>query len=146
MDRRLSISAIAAGLLAMSCCHAATSCPSLLALVRSELQKTNPHIETVRIFEMRGWYDEYFVLAHGIKKDEEFKGAWNDELFGVFLVDGSLCRTLATIDVFPTPRWNDYEIHIAKISDYSLVIKGNSIAYGGSETKKYAIDKIDRHR
>jgi len=146
MGRRLSISAIAVGLLAMSYGRAASSCPSLLALVRSELQRANPKIETVRIFEMRGWYDEYFVLAHGIRKDEEFKGAWNDELFGVLLVDGSLCRTLATVDMFPTPRWNDYEIHIEKISDRSLVIKGNSIDYGGSEIKKYAIDKLDRHR
>ncbi len=130
----------------MSYGGAATSCPSLLALVRSELQKANPKIETVRIFEMRDWYDEYFVLARGIRKDEEFEGAWNDELFGVLLIDGSLCRTLATVDIFPTPRWNDYEIHIEKISDRSLVIKGNSIAYGGSEIKKYAIDKLDRHR
>jgi len=146
MDRRLSRAGIAAVLMAASCCHAATSCPSLLALVRSELQKVNPNIETVRIFEMRGWYDEYFVLAQGIRKDKQFKGAWNDELFGVLLIDGSLCRSLASIDVFPTPRWNDYEIHIEKISDDNLVIRGGSISYGGSEIKKYAIDKIDRHR
>jgi hypothetical protein len=145
MGRRLSIFAIAAGLLALGYGRAATSCPSLLALVRSELQKANPKIETVRIFEMRDWYDDYFVLARGIRKDEEFKGDWNDELFGVLIVDGSLCRTLATIDTFPTPRWNDYEIHIEKITDRRLVIKGNSISYGGSDIKKYAIDKLGVH-
>ncbi len=35
--------------------------------------------------------------------------------------------------------------HTEKIGDGSLVIKGNSIAYGGSEIKKYAIDKLGRH-
>jgi len=145
MVRRLSSFVIAAIFLTMS--HGSpAACPSLLEVVRSELQKTNPNIETVRIFEMRGWYDDYFVLAHGIRKDESFKGAWNDELFGIFLFDGSLCRTLATVDTFPTPRWNDYEIHIDKITDRSLVVKGTFTTYGGSEIKKYAIDNLGERR
>lgn len=110
-----------------------------MALLRTRLQEVNPIIEHVAIFEVRApWHEDRrrVVLAWGVRKDRVFRGRFEDELFGVFVMNDSLTRVLRTLDVMPTRRWLDYEWHIANIRMDSVFLSGRGATYGDEPLKK----------
>ncbi len=89
----------------------------------------NPSAKAVSIVEFRRegrGGGANIVLARAIVPDMVFRGRMEDELFGVFLFDDSLRAIRRTLDVFPSPRWNDYSIHIERSSGESLFVSGLS--------------------
>ena len=112
---------------------------SLLALLRMQLRGVNPVIEHVSILEVRAPAPEdrrRAVLAWGVRMDRVFNGKFEDELFGVFVMNDSLTRILRTLDIMPTRRWLDYEWRVARISMDSVFLSGRGATYGDAPQKK----------
>lgn len=117
----------------------ATTAASLLAMLRTRLREVNPIIEHVAIVEVRAPWPEdrrRAVLAWGVRKDRVFSGRYEDELFGVFVMNDSLTRVLRTLEIMPTRRWLDYEWYIAKINMDSVFLSGRGATYGDAPLKK----------
>jgi hypothetical protein len=107
---------------------------SIIDKLKIEFRKRNPNIAFVRIVDVRPTLTEmpkYLVLGWGIRADRAFKGSFEDELFGVFLVDESLNKVEKVIDFIPTPRWLDTEARIASIDATKAIIKAKGETYGG---------------
>ena len=123
----------------------AGACPPLLELLAAEFRRRNPRIGRADAFEMRAWQESHVVLARGLRADATFAGDFDDELLGVFLLDQSLCRVTRVLDVFPTPRWNDYSLRLARLTDERLVVRCQGRTYGDRpQTKSYELARPDR--
>lgn len=108
----------------------------LLESIRAEFQRSNPEIQTVQILDSKPKHTDYWVVARGIIEPMEFRGSFQDELFGVFVVDEQYLRVKWVVDVLPTPRWHDY---IMWISDYdmdSATIVGHGATYKDQPLEK----------
>ncbi|OFW28946.1 MAG: hypothetical protein A3H97_13880 [Acidobacteria bacterium RIFCSPLOWO2_02_FULL_65_29] len=82
----------------------------------------------------------YVLLGWGIRSDLSFKGRFDDELFGVFIVDSTLTRIVRTLDIFPTQRWADYIVSIEKLTDSEVTIVGAG-SYGDQKLRRvYKLD------
>src|SRR5688572_16763942 len=77
-----------------------------------------------------GGVSSYVVVAHGIRPDLKFQGSFEDELFGIFLVDSNFSSVLRTLDVWATPRWSDYSVEIVglKARSYSFPVAAQHMA------------------
>ena len=121
---------------------AAGECPSLLDAIRGEFQRLNADIETVEILDTKPKHPEYWVIARGIVKDLEFKGSFEDELFGVFVIDGDFENVLTAVEIMPTPRWNDYLFWISEYDANSVTVQGHGSTYSdGPVEKQYRVPK-----
>ena len=90
---------------------------------------------------------EYLVLARGIRADYRFEGSFDDELFGLFVVDSNFGSVRKVLDVFPTPRWNDFVLKIERIEGQTVVIVGEGATYGdGRVEKRYDLSFPERER
>lgn len=58
----------------------------------------------------------YVLLGWGIRPDFRFEGSFDDELFGVFVLDNDLTKIERTIDIFPTCRWADCIVSIERVA------------------------------
>lgn len=108
---------------------------SILAKLNAEFRKRNPNIALVKIIDMRPTLTEapkYLVLGWGIRADRTFRGKFEDELFGLFLVDESLSAVEKVMDFIPTPRWHDTEMRIQRLDASEAVIEATGETYGGS--------------
>jgi hypothetical protein len=108
---------------------------SIVAELKTEFQKRNAKIANVKIVDMRPTVfgpSKYLVVGWGVRADLTFKGDFADELFGLFLVDGSLSRIEKTIDFIPTPRWLDAEMRITKLDADYVVLEATGETYGGT--------------
>jgi len=106
---------------------------SILSNLKVEFQKRNPNIAHVKIIDVRPTLTEipkYLVLGWGIRADRDFKGSFEDELFGLFLVDESLSRVEKVMDCIPTPRWYDTEMRITRIDATKAVLEAKGETYG----------------
>lgn len=106
---------------------------SILSNLKAEFQKRNPNIAHVKIIDARPTLTEtpkYLVLGWGIRADRTFKGSFEDELFGLFLVDGSLSRVEKVLDFIPTPRWHDTEMRIISVDATKAVVEAKGETYG----------------
>ena len=107
---------------------------SILAKLEAEFQRRNPNIAHVRIVDVRPTLTEvpkYLVLGWGIRADRTFRGNFEDELFGLFLVDESLLNVEKVMDFIPTPRWYDTEVRITRVDADKAVLEGRGETYGG---------------
>ncbi len=122
----------------------------ILSTLRAEFQKHNPIVSRVQlcdIYRIDTYRDSsfaspngYIVIARAIRPDFDFKGNFEDELFGVFLLDDSLCTISRTIDIIPTPRWNDYQMNISQIWHDTLTVHGSGSTYGDEALdKRYSL-------
>jgi hypothetical protein len=104
----------------------------LLAVIRDTLRSRNPAIGRVGILEQRSldYIGPSVVIASGIRTDGDFKGRFEDEMFGVFVANDSLTRVVQTLDIRPTPRWRDYSFRIARLTRDSVRIEGKGATYG----------------
>jgi hypothetical protein len=72
--------------------------PTLVSHVQAEFMKKNTKVENVTLLELKPFYGRslrYLVLAHGIRQDAKFEGSFEEELFGLFVVDQSFTKVLA---------------------------------------------------
>jgi hypothetical protein len=106
---------------------------SIVAALKAEFQKRNPEIADVRVVDVRPSTfgpAKYLVVGRGIRADYDFKGDFSDELFGLFLADGSLRRVERVLDFIPTPRWNDTEVRIARVDADFVALEARGATYG----------------
>ncbi len=119
---------------------------SLLAAIRDTLRARNPEVDRVGLVELRTASYDYgpaVALAYGIRTGE-FRDRFDDELFGLFVVDDSLTRVIRTIAVLPTRRWRDYVVHIAELSADSVRIEGAGASFGDQGIRRsYALASPD---
>jgi hypothetical protein len=79
-------------------------------------------------------------LVRAIRPDHRFEGKFEDEQFGVFLVDAEQKRIVKVLDMFNTPRWSDYELKIKRASLSKVTVSGRGASYGdGPTTRTYNI-------
>ena len=69
------------------------------------------------------------MLARGTRPGD-FRGRFEDELFGVFVVDSSLSTVERVVDAIPTPRWHDYSVRFDRVGFDSLYVIGAGESYG----------------
>lgn len=123
---------------------------SILSKLNAEFRKRNPNIAHVRIVDVRPTLTEvpkYLVLGWGIRADRTFRGNFEDELFGLFLVDESLSEVEKVMDFIPTPRWLDAEMRIRRLNASEAVLEATGETYGGSLLRrKYDMSKEGRTR
>ncbi len=121
---------------------------SILALLKTEFQKRNANIAHIRIVDMRPTLTEipkYLVLGWGIRADRTFRGNFEDELFGLFLVDESLSSVEKVMDFIPTPRWYDTEMRITYVDASKAMLEAKGETYGViSLRRKYDMRKEGR--
>jgi len=122
-----------------------TRSSQILSTLRGQFQKHNTKISTVEIDEIRtldaGPFSttnrvRFLVVARGVRSDERFEGSFEDELFGIFLLDDSLFSILRTIDIIPTQRWGDYAVKIVRYRKDTLTIHGEGVGYGDQQIDK----------
>ncbi len=106
---------------------------SIVASLKAEFQKRNPKIAEVRVVDVRPSTfgpAKYIVLGWGIRADYDFKGDFSDELFGLFVADGSLRRVEKVLDFIPTPRWYDTEMRITRVDADFALVEAKGATYG----------------
>ena len=106
---------------------------SILSNLKVEFQKRNPNIAHIKVIDVRPTLTEipkYLVLGWGIRADYTFKGNFEDELFGLFLVDESLAKVEKVMDFIPTPRWYDTEMRITSVDATKAVLEAKGETYG----------------
>jgi hypothetical protein len=119
----------------------------LLSAIRDTLRGRNPEIGSVGIIEQRSV--DYIagpsvIIAYGLRADHDFKGSFQDELFGVFIANDSLTRIVRVLEVFPTPRWRDYVVRIVRLTPDSVRIEGKGASYGDEVLNRaYPVTALD---
>ncbi|HVF27987.1 MAG TPA: hypothetical protein VM943_07095, partial [Pyrinomonadaceae bacterium] len=91
---------------------------TFLSDLKAEFQKHNPKLANFKVVDMRPTTFgplKYLVVGWGIKSNWNFENDFNTEVFGLFLVDGSLMHVEKTLDFIPTPRWLDTEVRITHV-------------------------------
>jgi hypothetical protein len=120
---------------------------SILVNLKAEFRRRNPQIAHVKIVDVRPAMFEkpkYLVLGWGIRADRHFKGSFEDELFGLFIVDESLSAVEKVIDFIPTPRWHDTEMRIKKLDASVAVLEAKAETYGyGLLRRTYNLTRRD---
>lgn len=112
---------------------------SVITVLKSAFQERNTKIETVRIVDTKPPYPgapHHLVIGWGIRKDLRFTGQFDDELFGLFLMNADLTKIEKTLDVFATPRWFDYQIRIESSTIDQVTIVGKGGTYSDSKMRR----------
>lgn len=113
---------------------------SLELLLREAFAARNPKVTRAKVIELRSigmGAGPYVLLGWGIRPDARFEGSFDDELFGVFVLDNNLTKIERTLDIFPTCRWADCIVSIERVSesgDQVLVVGAGS--YGDGSFRK----------
>ena len=110
----------------------------LLDTLRAILRQRNPAIEHVAFPEIQ-WFDygrSYVAIGWGIRADRNFKGSFQDELFGVLVLDSTLTGVHNVLDVFATRRWRDYSLRVEKLTGDSIIVTGRGDTYGDDPIRK----------
>lgn len=101
----------------------------------------NPVLTEIQILEsmplsLKGGSGHHVYLVHAIRPDHKFEGKFEDEQFGVFLVNIDQKRIVRVLDMFNTPRWADYEIKIKRASPSKVTVRGRGASYGDQPIEK----------
>jgi hypothetical protein len=81
----------------------------------------------------------YVAIGWGVRADHRFSGSFQDELYGILLLDSTLTRVRYVLDIVPTPRWLDYRFRIEELTGDSIIITGRGDTYSdGPERRAYA--------
>ena len=111
----------------------------ILSDVRKVFIARSPNATQVSLLDLAPvpWgVSSYVVVAHGIRPDLKFQGSFEDELFGIFLVDSNFSSVLRTLDVWATPRWSDYSVEIVGFEGSFVLISGRGATYGDEERQR----------
>lgn len=106
----------------------------------------NPKVRQTKVLELRSigmGAGPYVLLGWGIRPDFKFEGSFDDELFGVFILDNNLTKIDRTIDIFPTCRWADCIVSIESVSwpGTEIVVVGRGSYGDGPFRKVYRVDR-----
>ncbi len=123
--------------------QAAQAGSPLLESLRAALREVNPAIEHVAALELRAAPagTPHVLVGWGVRGDRTFRGDFRDELYGVFVVDAGLTRIERVLEIIPTPRWLDYELHIDSISAREVVVRGQGSYGDGLLRRQYSLLK-----
>lgn len=121
---------------------------SLESLLQAAFAAKNPKVTRTKVLELRSigmGAGPYVLLGWGIRPDSPFERSFDDELFGVFILDNSLTKIERTLDIFPTCRWADCIVSIEKVSwpGTEVVVVGAG-SYGDRPFRK--VYRLDRGR
>lgn len=110
----------------------------LISALRTSFQKKNPKLGQVGVLDLKAWYflGPRLILGWAIVKDHQFRGDFNDEMFGVFVVNESLTRVERTVDIFPTRSWFDYEVRFGRFTADSVEVLGMGATHGDDPTRR----------
>jgi hypothetical protein len=110
----------------------------LLECLGRAFRERNPKLATVRALELRAWdfLGPRLVIGWAIVGDRTFRGDFNDEMYGVFVVNETMTRVDRVVDVFPTPRWLDYEVHFGRVTADSVEIVGRGATYSDGPMRR----------
>jgi len=120
---------------------------TIIDMLVNEFKTKNEKINAVHLQDIR-WASSskvtgYILIARGYREEQKgFEGNWDDELFGFFAVDQRLSRILKTIDIVPTPRWNDYWYKVEGQATWDEVTIEGVDGYGSTKTKKYDLKTV----
>lgn len=115
---------------------------------RLEFTSRNPVLTRIRILEFKRLSPKngsgaYIYLVHAIRPDMNFVGKFEDEQFGVFLVNVDQNRIVKVLDVFNTPRWLDFDIKIKRVSPSGVEVVGEGATYGDQPfAKTYNLRRV----
>jgi hypothetical protein len=116
----------------------------LVDLMRAAFTAKNPAVTQARVIELRSLgmgACPYVLLGWGIRPDLKFEGRFEDELFGVFIVDKDLSKIERTLDIFPTQRWADFMVSFEKVTRAEVVVVGAG-SYGDQKLRRvYSLSK-----
>jgi hypothetical protein len=110
----------------------------LVQALRTAFSAKNPAVTRATILELRSTgmgAGPYVLLGWGIRPDRRFQGRFDDELFGVFIIDPDLTRIERTLVIFPTRRWDDYIVSIEKLTDTEVTVVGQG-SYGDEQLRQ----------
>jgi hypothetical protein len=109
-------------------------------LLQTAFATRNPKVTRTKVLELRSigmGHGGYILLGWGIRPDMKFEGSFDDELFGVFLLDNQMTRIERVIDMFPTCRWADCIVSIERMSwSASEVVVVGAGSYGDQAFRK----------
>jgi len=110
----------------------------LLASLRTVFQEKNPKLAQVGVLDLKAWdfVGPRLVLGWAIVRDHTFRGDFNDEMFGVFVVNDSLTRVERVVDTFPTGRWFDEEVRFGKFTGDSVEVLRKGATYGDGPSRR----------
>jgi len=112
----------------------------LISALRDSFQTRNAKLDKVRVLDLKTWDMDYLgpriVLGWAIVRDMQFHDSFNDEMFGVFVVNGSLTRVEHVVDIFPTKSWFNEEVHFGALKADSIEVLGQDGTYGGPLTRR----------
>ena len=117
---------------------------SLEQLLQAAFVAKNPKVTRAKVLELRSigmGAGPYVLLGWGIRPDSKFEGSFDDELFGVFILDNNLAKIERTVDIFPTCRWADCIVSIEKVSWTEVVVVGAGSYGDGPFRKVYVVDR-----
>ncbi|MDT7602680.1 MAG: hypothetical protein QOF61_677 [Acidobacteriota bacterium] len=106
--------------------------------LKEKFRERNSLIANVIIEDVRPttFGKKYLVVAHATTNDSNFKGNMADELFGLFVVDGTLSAVERTLEIISTVRWRDYEVRIESVTTDKVVLTGKGATYGDSAIRR----------
>ena len=119
--------------------------PQLRSRIQAEFRKRNRAFDPFEVLEMitvpcRAHRASCALIAHSIVHGAARRGVqdrvtgkfrWQDEMFGVFLVDSKLTSLEATLGMFPTQRWLDETAYFdTDAPDDSIVVWPEGETYG----------------
>jgi hypothetical protein len=114
---------------------------------RRQFTNQNPVLTEIKVLDSKPLSSKnrsssHVYVVHAVRPDYRFEGKFEDEQFGVFLVDANQKRIVKVLDMFNTPRWLDYELKIKRISLSKVTVSGAGASYGdGPITKTYNIGR-----
>lgn len=135
-SRLMRPAVVLVGFLFLSGCGQDTECDSLLDCIRIELQKSNAQIVDIQVLDTKPKNTQYWLVARGITPGGEAEGSLENELFGIFVIDESFTHVIQAVDVFPTPRWRDYELWITTYDAERITVRGRGATYHDNATQK----------
>jgi hypothetical protein len=108
----------------------------LIPALRSAFQTKNPKLSQVGVLDLKAWdfVGPRLILGWAIVEDRVFRGDFNDEMFGVFVVDESLSRVERVVDTFSTRSWFDYEVRFGRFTADSVEVLGRGSTHGDDPT------------
>jgi hypothetical protein len=110
----------------------------LIAALRASFQQKNSKLGQVGVLDLKSWDFEgpRVVVGWAIVKGRVFRGDFSDEMFGVFVVNDSLTRVERVVDMYPTPRWFDYEVRFGRLTADSVEVLGRGATYGDDPQRR----------
>jgi hypothetical protein len=111
----------------------------LLKVLRVPFQKKNPKLSQVGVLDLKAWdfVGPRLILGWAIVRDHQFRGDFNDEMFGVFVVDETLTRIERVVNIFPTERWFDYEVRFGRFTADSVEVVGRGATYSDGPMRQW---------